>query len=248
MIRRLAAALAVAACTLVSGNAAADTFFTVSQANLTNGFMNVFELPGNGGAFVFGSPWGLADLSASFSGNDVTLGPNTIGDPNEFWYQCVGGAVPPNCGGPGAPGNKSMEANLYYQNDGGLAGQTVHFSGVVQSNTLTSAHKAYAFIKDFAGDFSSFNESRVELPASGSFSISLACLNDVSRHVQYGFQMVGENVWITDVGPFGSVTIGPDPSVPLPAVNGLMIGLLSVLLLGGGLFAIRMRQRTAVAA
>jgi len=246
MIRRLATALAVAACALASGSAAADTHFTVSQANLTNGFMNVFELPANGGGFIFGSGWGLSDLTATFSGDDVTLGPNTIGDPNEFWYQCVGGATPPNCGGPGAPGNKTMEANLYYQNDGGLAGQTVFFSGVVLSNTLTSAHKAYAFIKDFAGDFSSFNESRIELPASGKFSISLATINDGSRHVQYGFQMVGENVWVTDVGPFGSVTIGP--TVPIPAVNGLTIGLLSLLLLGGGLLAIRMRQRTALTA
>ena len=28
--------------------------------------MNVFELPANGGGFVFGSAWGIADLVASF--------------------------------------------------------------------------------------------------------------------------------------------------------------------------------------
>src|SRR5437660_9131271 len=74
------------------------------------GFMNVFETPQHGGGYVYGSGWGTADLSATFSGSVLTLSPNTIGDPNSFWYS--------PSGGPGAVGNKSMDANMYVETTG----------------------------------------------------------------------------------------------------------------------------------
>jgi PEP-CTERM motif len=189
------------------------------------GFMNVSELPANGGAYVFGSGWGVADLVATFDdpGSKVTLSPNTIGDPDPFWY--VGG------GAPGNPGNKNMEANLYIEETGPLAGQTVDFEFEVLSDTTTAAHSGYAFIKDFAPDYSSSNGTVVPLTV-GSHTISLATLNDPLRHVQYGFQFVGENVWITDVDPFGSIVIG---TVPEPA---------SLVLLGFGGLAMLARRRS----
>jgi len=191
-------------------DAQAQTDVTVDPAAISLGFMNVFDL---GGTFLWGSGWGIADLTAVYSGSILTLGPNTIGDPNEYWYQCVGGTMPPNCGGPGAPGNKIMEANLYAQVDGPLAGQTVTFTGEVLSTTLTSAHTVKAFIKDFAPDFSSFVESSVVLSAAGPFSVSLATINDPGRHVQWGFQTTGVNVWVTDLAPFGTMVIGPEGTV-----------------------------------
>lgn len=188
------------------------------------GFMNVFELPANGGGYVFGSPWGVADLNATFddANNKLTLSPNTIGDPNPFWY--IGG------GGPGAPGNKIMEANLYVESTGPLSGQIVTFEGTVLSNTLTSAHDAIAFIRDFAPDYSSLNQIFIPL-TPGPFSISLATIADPNRHVQYGFQVRGVNVWATDVGPFGNVMIG---TIPTPGA----LGLVAV----GGLAASRRRR------
>lgn len=189
------------------------------------GFMNVFELPENGGGFVFGSPWGVPDLVANFDDSvpSVTMSPNTIGDPNEFWYQ--GG------GGPGAPGNKIMEANLYQQvDDGSLSGTTVTFSGFVLSNTFTAAHDAKIFIRDFASDFSSSVDVFADA-TPGAFSISLDTIADPSRHVQWGFQVKGVNVWVTDVDPFGNVVFS---SVPTPA---------SIALLGlGGMVATRRRR------
>lgn len=182
---------------------------TVDPVTISNAYMNVFELPVNGGGFVFGTGWGIPDLTATWAGSNVTLGPNTIGDPNPFWY--IGG------GAPGNPGNKIMEANLYAEPPGSLPGQNVTFTGNVLSNTLASSHVAIAFIKDFAPDFSSFVQSFVVLPASGPFSISLATINDPARHVQYGFQMKGACVWFTDVAPFGSVTVGP--SLPTPTTT-----------------------------
>lgn len=189
------------------------------------GFMNVFELPENGGGFVFGSPWGIPDLVATFDDGvpSITMFPNSIGDPNEFWYQDPTGGGNPNPGGPGAPGNKIMEANLYQEVTDGLAGTTVTFEGYVTSNTFTDAHTGYIFIKDFAPDYSSYNATVIEA-TEGAFSISLATLGDAGRHVQWGFQAVGVNVWITDIEPFGSVTFS---SVPAPASLAL-IGLAGV--------------------
>jgi hypothetical protein len=195
---------------------------TVSAAGLANGFMNVFELPSNGGGYVFGSSWGVADLAASFSGDTVTFGVNSVNDPSSFWYT--------PSGGPGAAGNKTMEANLYGQYDDVLAGQTLIFSGTVVSNTLDGAHAAFIFIRDFAPDFSS-NVSSVIPLTPGDFSLSLALLDEPGRHVQYGITVTGPNVWITEAPAAGAVVVGP-AAIPEPSsyalLGGAAIGLLTV--------------------
>lgn len=205
--------------------ASAAVTVTVEPGKPWLGFMNVFELPANGGGFVFGSGWGTADLRAEFSGATLTLSPNTIGDPNDFWY--IGG------GAPGSPGNKIMGANMYVEINGGeLLGQTLNFTGFVSANSFTAAHITKAFIKDFAPDYSSF--VGIEAPiTNGVFSLSLPTINDPARHVQYGFETTGVNVWSTDVAPFGSISI---TAIPEPGP----LGLASV----AGLFWIlRRRQR-----
>lgn len=184
------------------------------------GFMNVFELDGTSG--VFSSGWGVPDLVAEFDdpGQTLTLLPNQIGDPDPFWY--IGG------GGPGAPGNKVMEANLFQQvDDGSFSGTTVTFEGNVISNTMTAAHTTIAFIRDFAPDFSSFTETTAPL-TPGAFSISHVTDPDPARHVQYGFQVKGVNVWETDIAPFGSVVIAsvPEPSAFL--FGSLLCGVLGM--------------------
>ena len=206
MRSRVTTALAAAFLLVAPIASHADVAVTVDPVTLANGFMNVFELPINGGGYVFGSPWGPADLTATWSGSNVTLGPNSIGDPDPFWY--IGG------GAPGNPGNKIMEANLYAEPVGSVPGVTLTFVGNVISNTLAPSHTVIAFEKDFAADFSSFNVSTVALPPSGTFSVSLATVNDPARHVQWGFQMVGPCVWYTDVAAFGSVVVGPDAATP----------------------------------
>jgi hypothetical protein len=136
------------------------------------------------------------------SGSNLILGPNSIGDPAPYWY--IGG------GAPGNPGNKLMYADSYAQvDDGSLAGQSLTFSGTVLLNSLTSAHVAKVFVRDFAPDFSSFNQTMIDLPASGDFSVTLALMADPARHVQWGFEMIGACVWFTDPAPFGTVTVGP---------------------------------------
>jgi PEP-CTERM motif len=176
------------------------------------GYMNIFETPQNGGAYVFGSSWGTADLTATFSGPVLTLGPNTINDPNPFWYS--------PSGGPGAIGNKTMDANMYVETTGVFTGQTLTFDGDVLANTLFghvnqlgNGWTSVAFIKDFAPDYSSSVSVTAPL-VNGIFSLSLSTINDPTRHIQYGFETIGPDVWSTDVAPYGNIQIiaVPEPS------------------------------------
>jgi hypothetical protein len=212
--------LLIAAAAMACSVAQAQITVTVSEGSAAwFGFMNVSELPVNGGAFAFGSGWGVSDLSATFDdlNNTLTLTPNSIGDPDPFWYQ--GG------GAPGNPGNKSMAASLYQESIGGLTNQTVTFEVTVLANSWTSAHETKIFIKDFAPDFSSNVASEVTLAGPGTYSVSLTTINDPARPVQYGFETVGENVWVTDLAPFGSLVVG---TVPEPSTFALLGGLFAL--------------------
>ena len=211
---------AIAAVSLFASNthSHAATIVGVDSGAPWLGFMNVSELPTNGGAYVFGQPWGVADLCATFSGTTLTLTPNSVNDPVAFWYT--------PSGGPGAMGNKIMEANMYVESSL-LGGQDITFTGNVLANTLVSPYTSVAFIKDFAPDYSSFVGITAPL-VNGVFSITLATINDPARHVQYGFQTVGPDVWITDVGPKGFVQIAP---VPEPSSACLALGALMSLAL-----------------
>lgn len=222
MQRRLCALMPVLMVGLLVCPAAAD--FTVNVGQSTEpwlGYVNVFELPENGGAYVFGSAWGVPDLVANFDdpNNKVTFRATPIGTGDAFWYKN-------GTGGPGAEGNKLVEANLYIQmDDDALAGQTMTFEGDVLSNTFVAGREAYIFIKDFAPDYSSFNQTII--PAvPGPFSISLALEPDLGRHVQYGFQNVGANVWPSDIALAGNVVYGtiPEPgALALLAIGGLAL-------------------------
>lgn len=192
----------------VALSAKADTTFTVDPGAAWLGYMNVFEIPANGGGYVFGSAWGTADLVATFSGSTLTLAPNSVNDTNSFWYT--------PSGMPGAVGNKTMDASMYVESsDGSLGGQTITFTGQVLTSTLTTNtdYTSVAFIKDFAPDFSSSVSTTIPL-TNGVFSISLATINDPTRHVQYGFETIGPDVWSTDVGNYGVVKIAPVSNTP----------------------------------
>ncbi len=198
------------------------TNVTVNSSANWVGYVNVSNKPQDGGAFVFGGGWGTADLCAVFTPAGLRLSPNTVGDPDPFWYTPAGG--------PGSVGNKTVDASMYVE-IGSLPGRKLIFSGTVLSNTLVSASNtnalgngwtSVAFIKDFAPDYSTFNSVTVPL-TNGAFSIQLTTVNDPARHVQYGFQTVGPNVWATDVAPFGSVLIanvGILPTTITPSQNG----------------------------
>ena len=206
---------------------ASPTNVYVDSSKTWSAFMNWFQTPQNGGGYVGGGGWGTADLCAVFNSYGLILSPNTIGNPDPFWYT--------PSGGPGALGNKIMDASMYVE-IGSLPGRNLIFSGNVLSNTLVSASNtnaagngwtSVAFIKDFAPDYSSANTITVPL-TPGAFSISLNTVNDPARHVQYGFETVGPNVWVTDVAPFGNVVIGNVGLFPTPLTAGQSGGNISL--------------------
>lgn len=174
------------------------THVSVDTAAGWLGYMNVSNLPATGGTYQYGRSWSTPDLRAGFSGETLELKPNSIDDPSPYWY--IGG------GGPGNPGNKIMSANMYVEKTGTLSGRTLHFTGNVISNTLTGAHSAVAFIKDFSPDHTTSTKVTTPL-APGVFHLSLATAAGGTRHVQYGFETKGVNVWASDAGPYGSVQI-----------------------------------------
>jgi len=212
----LKALAAASSCMLLALTCTSAATVTVDPTAAWIGYMNVFNTPQQGGAYQFGQGWGTADLTATFSGPVLTLGPNTINDPNPYWYS--------PSGGPGAVGNKSMDANMYVETTGVYTGQTLTFTGNVLSNTLFghvnqlgNGWTSVAFIKDFAPDYSSSVSVTASL-VNGVFSISLPTISDPARHIQYGFETIGPDVWSTDVGPYGNIQI---TAVPEPTALGL---------------------------
>ena len=210
--------IAVVALLALPAMSSADVTVNVGQSTEPwLGWMNVAELDGTP---LWGNPWEVADLTAIFDdpGNTLTLGPAPIDDPDVYWYQ--------GPGGPGVPGNKLMEANLYIEiTDDALAGQVMTFEGEVLSNTFTDDYEAYLFIKDFEPDFSAFIETKIPI-VPGPFSFSATLDPGLGRHIQYGTQVIGANVWPTDVDMFGHAVIGtiPEPtSLALLALGGLAL-------------------------
>lgn len=172
------------------------------------GFMNVSDLPANGGAYQFGSSWATADLDANFTGSGLVLTPNDNIDRNNpidsYWWQA------PNNGSLAAVGNKNMDASMYVQDDT-LAGQMVTFSGNCVSNTLVSPYTVTVFIKDFAADFSSSTSTTASLVTGTPFSITLA--TTTGHHIQYGFETVGPNARTAALASFGKVIIAVPTAV-----------------------------------
>lgn len=172
------------------------------------GFMNVSDLPSNGGGYQFGSSWATADLDATFSGTGLTLTPNDNIDRNNpidaYWWQS------PNDGSLTAVGNKTMDASMYVEDDS-LAGQSVTFSGNCVSNTLVSPYTVTVFIKDFAADFSSSTSTTASLSTGTPFSITLA--TTAGHHIQYGFETVGPNARTAALASLGKVIIAVPTSV-----------------------------------
>ncbi len=194
-----------------------QTTVSVDSSKPWIGYMNVFDLPANGGAYMFGSAWATADLSAVFTGtNFLTLTPNSINDTNSYWY------LP--SGGPGATGNKIMDASMYVQDDT-LAGQTITFTGTCLTNTLVNGYASVAFIKDFAPDYSANTPVTATLVAGQDFSITMQ--TTAGHHIQYGFETTGPDVWATDVASMGKVVVAVsnvDPTLSSLAGQALVEG------------------------
>lgn len=171
---------------------------SVDSSSAWLGFMNVLDLPADGGAYRFGQPWATADLSAVFDAPWLlTLTPNTSIDrdsPNDpYWWKA-----------PGNNPNKIMGAVMYVEDDS-LAGGTVYFSGFTVSNSLVAPYTCIAFIRDFVPDYSSFTEVTTPLAAGSVFHLAKA--TTPGNHVQYGFHTTGPNARLATAPALGRVQV-----------------------------------------
>ncbi|NND88984.1 MAG: T9SS type A sorting domain-containing protein [Flavobacteriaceae bacterium] len=179
----------------------AQNTVTADASATFNGFANVFETPANGGAFVFGSPWGVPDLKTVVDpgAGTITLQPNfnTYADnPNDpFWVDQTTGE-----------GNKIFEGNTYVE-DNSLVGSELTFNGGVVSYTLDPAYVAMAFIKVFNSDFSVVKTETTPMVAGENFSVTYTNVETSDAVVQYGWFVSGRNANPADEATLGSIVI-----------------------------------------
>ncbi len=197
---------------LAGSAAVADVNVTVDAGQTWLGYMNVFELPSNGGGYLWGSPWGTADLRASFAGDILSLRPNTnVYNPSDaYWVN------------PDGSGNKWMNANMYVENPG-LIGQTVVFSGKTMVNSFVDGYTSRAFIKvlDPSQGYATIAETYSALVGGSDFSLSLAVPNTPGLIPQYGFVTEGADANPATADQLGHVEVAP---IPTPA-GALLLGL-----------------------
>lgn len=180
--------------------------------NSWTSYMNVFETPANGGAYVFGSNWALADAKSTLNTNIGTAGTLTLqpnfntyrDNPNDaYWVNQATGE-----------GNKEMEASTYVEPSATYLGADFTFTGRVVSYTLDSSkYQAKVFIKalDPANGFAdALNGTKImDLPPSGNFTITADSADLTSGLVlQYGFFIRGLNANPVDETALGTVVIG----------------------------------------
>ncbi|MBN2446250.1 MAG: hypothetical protein JXO22_05975 [Phycisphaerae bacterium] len=181
---------------------------TVDPAAGWIGWMNWYDLPEDGGAYVAGGAWGTPDLPAVFTGDELKLSPNTntynAADP--YWVK------------PDGSGNKWMEANMYFE-DTGMVGESVTFTGLTPEYSLVSPYESKAFIKvlDSNNGWALVAEVYDVLEAGQPFSVSLDIAGTAGLIPQFGFMTTGPNANPETVDQLGYaiVTAIPEPASAL---------------------------------
>ncbi|WP_242092426.1 T9SS type A sorting domain-containing protein [Aestuariivivens sediminicola] len=170
------------------------------------GYVNAFNTPADGGAYVTGFAKPVAELKTTIGADDITLQPNFLlynaSDP--FWSN-------------GAIGNKIVECTTFVEPGASFNGNNLTFSGQVDSYTLGNdalgnPYEAKFFIKALdpnAGYSDALNGTKTfDLPASGAFTVSATGAELASGLiVQYGFYIKGLNANPAEEGSLGSVVV-----------------------------------------
>ncbi|MDG1427947.1 MAG: T9SS type A sorting domain-containing protein [Crocinitomicaceae bacterium] len=173
-------------------------------------YMNIFDLPADGGAYQFGSPWALVDVksTADLGTNTLILQPNfstyAANPTDAFWVNQTTG-----------DGNKEMEALTFVEPGPSYNGVDLTFHGRVLSHTLDTGYTAQFFIKaldSLNGYADVFGGAQVyDLPTSGNFTVSVTAAEIPSGLlVQYGYSIRGVNSNPLDEASLGSVVIGAE--------------------------------------
>jgi hypothetical protein len=199
------------------GNAQTNITVKVDTSQSWVGFMNWFNLPANGGAYVAGGTWGTAALQAVYLGTtNLDLSPctNVWETTDTYWVQ-ANGTTP----------NKIMDANFYVDTTS-LIDTNVTFVGTCLSNTLTAnpepltgvSYTCTAFIKTYNANYSTeLSSISSNMVAGQPFSITLNTTG--AAHVQYGFETTGPDVSPTEYPSLGNVVIAATNTFYPPPPN-----------------------------
>jgi hypothetical protein len=178
-----------------------------SASDNWTGYMNVFELPANGGGYVFGSAWGVADLKTVIdsTANTITLKPNynTYADnpTDPYWVDTLTNT-----------GKKIMDASTFVEPGATFNGNALTFSGTVLSNNLDTNYVASFFIKALDPN-NGYQDALgltkfIELPTSGNFTVTASATElAAGLIIQYGFNVKGINANPANEQNIGSVVI-----------------------------------------
>ena len=189
-------------------NIYAQQTFTINASAPWIGYMNVFDMTNN---YQWGSFWGVPALKTTVNtgANTVTFQPNfntyadavASGNPGDiaYWTNGAGG------------GNKIMDA-LTFLEPTGTGGQTITFTGVVTSNTLSGAYTKVAFIKFLEPP--AYNQTfYIDAPigtTGSTFTVSAAVpAVPANLVVQYGVSIRGVNANPADEAALGSLVLSP---------------------------------------
>jgi hypothetical protein len=197
-----------ALCVFAFSNLFAQNNVQFSATDSWIAYMNVSQLPANGGNYEFGSAWALGDVKSTLdvAANALMLYPNfstyANGPTDPYWVDQTT-----------LEGNKVMEAITFVEPGASYNNNDLSFSSDVVANTLDNAYTVYFFIKALDpnnGYADALGGSKVfELPASGAFSVSATAAELATGLViQYGFYVLGVNANPANESALGNVTIG----------------------------------------
>jgi hypothetical protein len=216
--------LVLAVMLAVTGIASADMTVNGSSFFPTNGWMNVSNSPANGGAYLWGSGWGVPALRTSGVAGNLQLQTNVNASDDN--YAAWSGGTDMYW----LPGAKTMEALSYVESGWGeFKGQNVTFNFVVGSNNLAgvNGYVTEAFIKVLDAGGSWATTQQIYMPLTiGAHTLTLLNVDPTlaTPSVQVGFRVVGLN----DVS--GSATAGlsavivPEPlTIALLGLGGMFL-------------------------
>lgn len=207
-LNKLAAGfLALGLTALVAMPAQAQITVKVDSTKTWSGYMNVFNLPENGGGYQFGNPWGLPDLRGDFLPTKPTatrvvlrVNTNTYNPANAYWNL------------PDGTPQKNLEANFYVDVGTLYGGQDVTFVGTVESNSLPAGWTCEAVIKEFAPGYAYLGDTRVALVGGTPFTVNR--IIGTGNIVQYGFLTYGPNAAPGSAAALAGVSVLVDNADP----------------------------------
>ncbi len=196
------------AAVLFSASTFAQNDVPASASDNWIAFMNVSDLPSDGGAYQFGSPWALPDVKTTLDvpNNTITLQPNfntyAANPTDPYWVDQTT-----------FEGNKQMEALTFVEPGPSFNGSDLTFSGYVLSHTIDADYEVSFFIKALDstnGYADALSGAYVQtMPMSGNFTVTVPAAELPSGLlVQYGFSVTGPNANPLDEAALGSVVIG----------------------------------------